>query len=163
MKIGVVSDTHLTDKTQELPKNMLDDFKSADMVIHAGDLVDFSVIERLKKVCPKVIAVYGNMDPFEVRSKLPKKEIINVGKFRIGVFHGYGASANLIDLLTGIFKNDKVDIVIFGHSHSGLNQEKDGVIFFNPGSPTDKIYAKDNTYGIIELNDKIELKLIKLN
>ena len=143
MKIGVVSDTHLTDKTQELPKNMLDDFKSADMVIHAGDLVDFSVIERLKKVCPKVIAVYGNMDPFEVRSKLPKKEIINVGKFRIGVFHGYGASANLIDLLTGIFKNDKVDIVIFGHSHSGLNQEKDGVIFFNPGSPTDKIYAKD--------------------
>ena len=162
MKIGVVSDTHLTDKTQELPKNMLDDFKSADMVIHAGDLVDFSVIERLKKVCPKVIAVYGNMDPFEVRSKLPKKEIINVGKFRIGVFHGYGASANLIDLLTGIFKNDKVDIVIFGHSHSGLNQEKDGVIFFNPGSPTDKIYAKDNTYGMIELNGKIELKLIKL-
>ena len=162
MKIGVLSDTHLTDKTQELPKNMLEDFKSADMVIHAGDLVDFSVIERLKKVCPKVIAVYGNMDPAEVRSKLPEKEIINAGKFRIGIFHGYGSPANLIDLLADIFKNDKVDIIIFGHSHSGLNQERNGVIFFNPGSPTDKIYAKDNSYGIIELNGKIELKLIKL-
>lgn len=162
MRIGVVSDTHLTDKTQELPKNMLEDFKGVDMVIHAGDLVDFSVVERLKKVCPKVIAVYGNMDPPEVRSRLAEKEIVNAGKFKIGVFHGYGAAANLIDLLTEVFKNDKVDIVIFGHSHSGLNHEKNGVIFFNPGSPTDKIYAEDNTYGIIELNDKIELKLIKL-
>ena len=162
MKIGVVSDTHLTDKTQELPKNMLDDFKSADMVIHAGDLVDFSVIERLKKVCPKVIAVYGNMDPFEVRSKLPKKEIINVGKFRIGVFHGYGASANLIDLLTGIFKNDKVDIVIFGHSHSAFNERRGDTLFLNPGSPTDQIFSKYNSYGIIEINDKIEARIVEL-
>lgn len=162
MRIGVISDTHLIDKTQELPQIMLEDFKSADMIIHAGDLVDLSVIEKLKKVCPQVIAVYGNMDPSEVRSKLPEKEIINAGKFRIGVFHGYGAPANLVDLLSGIFKNDKVDIVIFGHSHSGLNQEKNGVVFFNPGSPTDKIYAKSNSYGIIELNGKIELKLIKL-
>jgi len=162
VRIGVISDTHLIDKTQELPQIMLEDFKSADMIIHAGDLVDLSVIEKLKKVCPQVIAVYGNMDPSEVRSKLPEKEIINAGKFRIGVFHGYGAPANLVDLLSGIFKNDKVDIVIFGHSHSGLNQEKNGVVFFNPGSPTDKIYAKSNSYGIIELNGKIELKLIKL-
>ena len=61
-----------------------------------------------------------------------------------------------------IFKNDKVDIVIFGHSHFGLNQEKNGVIFFNLEALPDKVYAKDNTYGIIELNGKIELKLIKL-
>ena len=162
MKIGILSDTHLTDGSQELPQKMLEDFKNADMIIHAGDLVDYSVIDKLKKVCANVKAVYGNMDPPEVKSKLKELEIINAGRYRIGVYHGYGTPPNLIEQLSEIFKNDKIDIVIFGHSHSGLNQEKNGIIFFNPGSPTDKIYAKENTYGIIELNDKIELKLVKL-
>ncbi|MGA2774780.1 MAG: metallophosphoesterase family protein [Candidatus Omnitrophota bacterium] len=162
MKIGVLSDTHLTDKSQELPKKMLEDFKGADLIIHAGDLVDCSVIDKLKKVCPNVIAVCGNMDPAEVRNKFPEKQIVSAGKFRIGVYHGYGAAANLVEFLSEIFRNDSVDIVIFGHSHLGLNQEKNGIIFFNPGSPTDKVYAKENTYGIIELNNKIELKLVKL-
>ncbi|MFA5275783.1 MAG: metallophosphoesterase family protein [Candidatus Omnitrophota bacterium] len=162
MRIGVLSDTHLTDKSQELPRKMLEDFKGVDLIIHAGDLIDCSVIDKLKKVCPNVIAVCGNMDPAEVRNKLPEKQIVSAGKFKIGVYHGNGVAANLVELLSGVFRNDAVDIIIFGHSHSGMNQEKNGIIFFNPGSPTDKVYARENSYGIIELNDKIELKLVKL-
>jgi len=162
MKIGVLSDTHLSDKSQSLPKKMLDDFKGVDMIIHAGDLISLSVIEKLKKICPNVIAVSGNMDPEAVRKKFPEKQVISAGKFKIGIYHGNGAPANLVELMASVFKDEKVDIIIFGHSHYGYNEEKNGIFFFNPGSPTDKIYAKENSYGIIELNDKIELKLVKI-
>ena len=162
MRIGVISDTHITDKSQELPKKISEVFKGVDLIIHAGDLADLTVIEKLKKICPDVRAVWGNMDPQEVRTQLPEREIIKVNNHSIGLMHGRGAPANLIELLSSEFKNDPVDIVIFGHSHAGLNKSINGILYFNPGSPTDKVYAKENTVGIIEINGRIEAKLIKL-
>jgi len=47
-----------------------------------------------------------------------------------------------------------VDAIVFGHSHIAVNIVKDGVLFFNPGSPTDKIFSTANTYGILEVSDK---------
>ena len=56
-----------------------------------------------------------------------------------------------------------VDAIIFGHSHEPVNMVKNGVLFFNPGSPTDKIFAKANSYGILEITDKkIEGKILRL-
>lgn len=162
MRIGVIADTHIPDRAKEIPEKILEDFKKVDMVIHAGDLVDLSVIDELKSVCADVRAVWGNMDPHEVRARLPEKEIIQAGNYKIGLIHGYGSPAKLMELAAGIFKNDHVDIIIFGHAHSPVNEKKEGVIYFNPGSPTDKIYCPYNSYGIIEINDKIEAKIIKL-
>jgi predicted phosphodiesterase len=76
--------------------------------------------------------------------------------------HGIGAPVNLIDVTTEAFKNDRVDAIIFGHSHNGLNMVKNGILYFNPGSPTDKVYAKVNSVGIIEVNDKIEGRIIEI-
>ncbi|MCM8820062.1 MAG: metallophosphoesterase family protein, partial [Candidatus Omnitrophica bacterium] len=58
---------------------------------------------------------------------------------------------------------DEIDIFVFGHSHFPIDEEIDGKIFFNPGSPTDKIYAPYCSYGSLEINDKtIERRIIKL-
>jgi hypothetical protein len=162
MKIGIIADTHIPDRAKEIPKKILEDFKNTDMIIHAGDLVDLGVLGKLKAICKNVIAVWGNMDPYEVREKLPEKEIIKVGKYKIGVMHGYGVPGNLINLLTSVFKNETLDIIIFGHSHYSVNEKKAGILFFNPGSPTDKIFSPYNSYGIIEINDEIKAKIIKL-
>ena len=162
IRIGVISDTHISDRGIDFPPEILNEFKKADMVIHAGDLVELSVLDKLKSVCKKVYAVWGNMDPDEVRKKLLAKEIIEVGARRIGLMHGYGAPARLVELLTEEFKNDKVDISIFGHSHEPFNEIKGGILFFNPGSPTDKVFSPYNSYGIIEVNDKIEAKIVKI-
>lgn len=162
MKIGVLSDTHIVDKAEELPEEMLKDFESCDIVIHAGDLIDLCVLDKLRSVCPEVKAVSGNMDTSEVRAKLPEKQIIPVLKYAIGVMHGYGPATNLLEVAYETFKKEKVDIVIFGHSHSPFNQRKGGVLYFNPGSPTDKIFAQYNSYGIIEINDKIEAKIVRV-
>jgi len=162
MRIGVISDTHIPDRALDIPKEILENFKKVDMVIHAGDFVDASVLEKLKSVCKNVLAVWGNMDPPELRKKIPEKEIFEVGKFRIGITHGYGSPSKLIDLMKEIFKADNVDLVIFGHAHVGYNEKKGKVLYFNPGSATDKVFAPYNSYGIIEINDKIEAKIVKI-
>jgi putative phosphoesterase len=162
VKIGVISDTHIPNAADSLPKKILEDFKGVDLIVHAGDLVDMSVLEKLKSVCKNVKAVRGNMDSYEVRKKLPEKEVFTVGRHRIALMHGFGAPGNLITVLAEAFKEEKPDLIIFGHSHSACNEEKDGILFFNPGSPTDKVFAQYNSYGIIEINDKIEARIIRI-
>ena len=60
------------------------------------------------------------------------------------------------------FKNDKVDAIVFGHSHQPLVMRQGGVLFFNPGSPTDDIFAPYKSVGILEIHDTIEGRIIKL-
>lgn len=161
MLIGVLSDTHIPEAAEDLPQRIYKDFLSVDLIIHAGDIVDLDTLRRLKKL--KVVeAVYGNMDYPEVRKILKQKEIINVGGFKIGIFHGCGSPSGLVELVKREFKNEKVDCIVFGHSHNPLNTVDDGVLFFNPGSSTDKIFAPYNSYGILEVKDKIEGKIVKI-
>lgn len=162
MKIGVISDTHIPEAAGELPKVIRERFKEMGMILHAGDLLDLSLLEELKSICRDVRAVSGNMDRQEVKEKLPRKEIIKIGKFTIGLMHGWGNPKNLMDLANSVFKNDGVDVIIFGHSHSPLNEKHGNILYFNPGSPTDKIFAPCNSFGIIEITDKIEAKIIKI-
>lgn len=163
MKIGVISDTHYTAKSPGMPKAVLEGLKGVDMIIHAGDLTSLKVLEELRKICPNVKSVYGNMDPPEVRVALAEKEIIQADNLRLGVYHGYGGADSLIDVLDEFFKDDKPDIIIFGHSHTAFSRKIGGVLYFNPGSPTDKIFAPYNSYGIIEIKDSgIKARIVRI-
>jgi len=150
MKIGVISDTHVSINSYKLPSKLLNGLKGSDLIIHAGDLLDLCVLEGLKKIT-KVEAVYGNMDPLKVRAVLQDKRILNIGGKKLCLMHGYGNPDNLITLLKNEFSAEKPDIVVFGHSHTPLNKYIDGVLFFNPGSPTDTMFAPYRSYGIIEI------------
>ena len=98
LKIGVVSDTHIS-RSEELPKELLTAFAGVDLILHAGDLVSLAVLEGLKKIAPEVCAVWGNMDPPDVKQALPEKRIIQAKQFRIGLIHGSGAPFNLPETL----------------------------------------------------------------
>jgi putative phosphoesterase len=160
MKILVLSDTHIPKAAQDLPPEIYDAIKGVDMILHAGDFADRDTYDRLASL-KEMKAVAGNMDSIGVRSILNPKEVVRVGKFRIGIIHGYGAPNELMKTVQKEF--EKVDAIVFGHSHKPVNVVKDGVLFFNPGSPTDTIFAEFNSYGIIEVTDKkIEGKIIRL-
>lgn len=161
MRIGVISDTHIPKAADWLPEAVCEDLKRADLILHAGDLTEIEVLEKLKTLAP-VKAVFGNMDDAVVQKALPKKEIITAGRFRIGLIHGWGPPIGLMQRVGKEFYNAKVDIIIYGHSHVPKNERQNGIIFFNPGSPTDKIFTRENYYGIIELNDEIKIELIRL-
>lgn len=160
MRIGVISDTHIPRAAPDIPKEVYNEFKKVDLILHAGDLLKLRVLDKLKKLAP-VKAVYGNMDEREVRLNLPEKELVNINNnFKIGLIHGRGAPFNLINTVRNEF--DKVDAIVFGHSHSPVNEVRDGILFFNPGSPTDKIFAPYNSFGILEVNQTIKGRIIRL-
>jgi len=161
LKIGVISDTHIANKNEHIPGIILDVFKQVDMVLHAGDIVDLQAIDELKSVCPNVIAVAGNMDQEAVRRKYPAKQILELSGYKVGLMHGSGAPLNLVELLKGAFKDDNPDIIIFGHSHKPMNEFICKVLFFNPGSATD-LTAECNSYGLIELDQGINARIIKI-
>ncbi len=161
MIIGVIADTHIPDRALDLPAQVLEAFSKVDMIIHAGDFASKSVLSKLKTLAP-VKAVHGNMDPLEIVDMLPRKEIVKAGSYAIGIFHGSGHPGGIIEQLKTEFKNDKVDIIIFGHSHTPMNERRGKVLYFNPGSPTDTVFSPFRSFGIIELGDKISARIIKL-
>lgn len=162
MKIGVLSDTHIPINDCQLPKAVTDALKSCDIIVHAGDFVDKCVIESLANIS-KLEAVYGNMDSNDIKSVLPEKKILTLANKKICLFHGYGNPDKLVDILKTMFVQEKPDIIIFGHSHVPMNKYIEGILFFNPGSATDTVYAPYRSYGIIEIkNNTIEAAIHKL-
>jgi len=161
MKIGVISDTHIPTHANHLPAKVLDSLKTMDMILHAGDLVELNVLGELKSICNNVKAVCGNMDTIQVRDVLPKKEVIVIGKHKIGLTHGRGSATHIIESVTETFRTDGVDIIVFGHSHHALNEKIESILYFNPGSLTDTVFAPFNSYGILEINDQVQARIVK--
>ncbi|MBF0123681.1 MAG: metallophosphoesterase family protein [Candidatus Omnitrophica bacterium] len=150
MRLLAISDTH----SQDIPKLLQEEIQKADMIVHVGDFCDIDLLTRLKK-SKEVKAVYGNMDGLELRQALPRQAIFKCEDVTIGLVHGEGAPEKLQERVAHMFKDQKVDAIIFGHSHTAMNKVINGVLFFNPGSPTDVIRAPYLSYGILEVQGKI--------
>ena len=164
MKILVVADTHIPASAKVIPPIIMQEAQSSDICLHAGDLTQLSIYQQLSKIV-KTYAVYGNMDDSVVRKNLPQKEIIKADSYTIGLTHGAGAPKRIFSYLDNIFKDEKdtIDIFVFGHTHKPLDIEKEGKIYFNPGSCTDIVFAPYNSYGIIEIEDKtIKRSILKI-
>ncbi len=159
MIIGVLSDTH----SLNIPTSLIERFKSVDLIIHAGDICDLQTLKMLNKIAPTK-AVQGNMDEPAVKKILPLKEIIVCGNVRIGVTHGHiGELRDALKNAMFSFKNDKMDVVIFGHSHQAFNEKVGPTVYFNPGSPNDMVRAKFFSYGLISIEaGKIKAEIVKI-
>jgi hypothetical protein len=161
MRILVLSDTHIPRMAKEMPKAVYEEAKKCDLILHAGDLTENKLLEKLNKI-KRTIAVCGNMDSPDLSASLKKKEVIELKGHKIGLTHGWGAPDGMIERIYGEFKDDGVDCIVFGHSHHALNESFKDVLFLNPGSPTDKVFAKFNSYGIIEISKKIKAEIVKI-
>ena len=160
MKIGIISDTHIPVSASAIPGKVIEYFSGTDLILHTGDFVDLAVLEELKRISC-VEAVHGNMDPPEVKQILPRKKTIQVGSFKIGLIHGSGSPLGLMERIAEEFSGERLDAIVFGHSHSPYQQIVDSVLFFNPGSPTDGLDSV-NTFGLIEIADRITARIIEL-
>lgn len=148
MRIGVVADTH----SQKLPLQMLKDFQGVDLIVHAGDFCSLKDLEVLSDI-KELKGVYGNMDDAAIIKRLPRRQIFPLGLFQIGLFHGEGPPKTILKVVQEEFRDDRVDVVIFGHSHQPLNQRIHNVLYFNPGSPTDRVNAPYRSYGLLTITD----------
>ncbi|MDD5439647.1 MAG: metallophosphoesterase family protein [Candidatus Omnitrophica bacterium] len=161
MKIGVLADTHIPKAAPDLPAAIYNDFKAVDLILHAGDITEVTVIRALEKLAP-VKAVYGNMDMMDIRALYPKKNIITVDNVRIGLIHGFGPPNSVFKMVRTEF-DSAIDVIVFGHTHIPYNEKKGGTLLLNPGSPTDKVFAPYNSYGILEItNGAVIGRIVKI-
>jgi len=161
MRILVLSDTHVSSGMGRLPGKVYDALKDADLVIHAGDIVTMDVIDELAAEAP-VEAVSGNMDGFDVSGKLPGKRVVLADGYRIGVTHGAGPVSSIERRVMDIFRDDNVDCIVFGHSHAALVKHVDGILLVNPGSPTDRHWARFNSFAVIETKPELRADIIEV-
>lgn len=158
MKIGVISDTHMPKKAKNLPKKLLEGLMDVDAIIHAGDWVTMDVYHQLKQIA-QVNGVYGNVDSIEVQQYFKEKMVLEVNGHKIGIVHGHiGKKKTTPERALEAFQDEKVDVIIFGHSHIPYHKIHNDTILFNPGSPTDKRFQPQFSYGIIELKESIDIK-----
>ncbi|MBZ4324403.1 metallophosphoesterase family protein [Streptomyces huiliensis] len=145
MELLLMSDTHLPKRAKALPPELLDLVPRADVVIHAGDWVDAATLDLLEARSRRLVAVYGNNDGPELRSRLPEVAYAELGGLRLGVVHETGAAQGRERRCAERFPD--LDVLVFGHSHIPWDSTAaDRLRLLNPGSPTDRRRRPHCTY-----------------
>jgi len=159
LRITVLSDTHMPRKAKQLPDKVLKSIERTDAIIHAGDFMDITVLEYLRASTNYFQGVAGNNDGYDIYAELGQKKIIELNGYRIGIIHGDGYHGTTLQIVKHAFANEMVDVVIFGHSHKAYQEWDNGVLYFNPGSPTDKRRSPRFSFGEINLGQQITAKI----
>jgi putative phosphoesterase len=120
-QVGVISDTHGL-----LREEALDALRGSDLILHAGDIGSPEVIRALERIAP-VRAVRGNNDRDEWGRSLPLTDVVELGEHLVYLLHDI-ADLDLDPAAAGFAA------VICGHSHKPRIEEREGVIYLNPGS-----------------------------
>jgi putative phosphoesterase len=136
--IGLISDTHGL-----LREEALRALKGSDLIIHAGDVGNREIIDKLKSIAP-VFAVRGNVDTEPWASALPETEVVVAGAATIFVLHDVHA-LDLNPAAAGF------QIVVSGHSHKPDRTERDGVLYVNPGSAGPRRFQLPVTIARLDL------------
>ncbi len=123
-RIGVVSDTHYH-RFNDAPLSLLNRLKCYDLVLHLGDFVSPEVVEYFRG-CNNFYGVAGNHDPQTVKKVLPDGRYRGNGK-KAGTFTRVLAPAFLLSPALARFSKDKVDAIVYGHTHIKRNERKDDI------------------------------------
>ena len=148
MLVGVVADSHVGERVARLPDGTLEALEGVDLILHAGDITELAVLDRLEQVAP-VAAVQGDHDR-EAGIVLPRLRVVRAAGWRIGLVHGDRSRA--LELVAGglsltlgrpcllgfhramIRRFGSVDCLVHGHLHLPICRRVDGVLCFSPGA-----------------------------
>jgi putative phosphoesterase len=151
VRVGIISDTHGL-----LRAEVVKVFSGVKLIYHAGDIDTPEVLNGLKRIAP-VVAVRGNMDRGGWADQLHTSDLVQIEGVRIYILHNLEQLG--LDPYTG-----QVDVIVNGHTHLPLIQEKNGLLYFNPGSAG---YRRNNAFiavGILTIdNGRLHPEIIKLN
>ena len=147
MRIAILSDTHGLLRPQ-----VMECLKKADVILHGGDINRPGIVEELRKIAPLYL-VRGNNDK-EWAEAIPHDLTVTLGGVNFYMVHN---KKEVPAELAG------VDAVVFGHSHKYLQEEKDGVLWLNPGSCGPRRFHQEITMMMAEASDgKIMVEKITL-
>lgn len=149
--LGVISDTHGL-----LRPEALEALQDSSLILHAGDIGRPQVLETLREIAP-VRAIRGNNDTDRWAMKLPEREIITVGEVQIYMLH----DVKELDIDP---QRAGHDVVISGHSHKPMIEERDGVLFLNPGAAGPRRFSLPVSVARLAITDgRATARIIELD
>ena len=144
----VIADTHMPRRARTLPEGLIPHLRRADLILHAGDLMDPTLLEELSAYAP-TRAVRGNLDPPE--AGLPETLEFDFGGARVAMIHDSGPKKGRRGRMRRRFPGAR--IVVFGHSHIPWLEDEDGLLLLNPGSPTDRRRQPEHTFALLRVDE----------
>ncbi|MEO8672970.1 MAG: metallophosphoesterase family protein [Tahibacter sp.] len=139
-RVGLISDTHGL-----LRAEATDFLRGSDIIVHAGDICDSSVLEQLAELAP-LTAVRGNNDHGPWANDLQEKELLRVGEVLVYVIHDL-SEIDIDPMVAG------VRVVVSGHSHRPSIQDRNEVLFVNPGSAGPRRFKLPVSVGELIVTD----------
>lgn len=148
--IGLISDTHGLLRPQAL-----DALRGSDAILHAGDIGDPMILDRLAEIAP-VTAVRGNNDMAAWARHIPETATVTIGGVACHILHDLGL-LDIDPVAAGI------QVVMSGHSHRPLAKRENGVLFINPGSAGPRRFTLPIAVGRLRIdNGAVTEELIDL-
>lgn len=159
MHLLLIADTHVPRRARDLPAPLWDEVARADVVIHAGDWVDVTLLDALQTRAAQLIACWGNNDGAQIRARLPERADATLGGVRFTVVHETGAAAGREQRMSTRYPG--TDVLVFGHSHIPWDTAAaTGLRLLNPGSPTDRRREPHCTYMTATASDGVLSDLV---
>jgi uncharacterized protein len=136
-RLLILADTHVPKRARELPPVLWDAVDAADVVVHAGDWVDITLLDELEKRATRLVGVRGNNDGPDFTDRLPLVARVEIDGLRLGVVHETGDAKGRERRCDEAYAD--LDALVFGHSHIPWDTVTPGGLrLLNPGSPTDR-------------------------
>jgi len=145
-RIGLVSDTHMPERCPALPAALDDALRGVDLLLHAGDVGELWVLDRLSAIAP-VVAVHGNDDTADAQRELPYQQALVVAGQRIVLAHAHypdraqelearrnDAWGPKLERRAALGQRADASIVVFGHTHVPMALQHGEVLLVNPGA-----------------------------
>jgi uncharacterized protein len=154
----VIADTHIPRRAKALPEGLIPHLERADLALHAGDLMDPTLLDELAAYAP-VKAVRGNLDP--PHPDLPETLEFELGGAKIAMIHDSGPKKGRRARLRRRFPD--VRVIVFGHSHIPFLEDEGGLMLLNPGSPTDRRRQPHRTFALLHMEeDRVSAEIVAL-
>jgi putative phosphoesterase len=136
-RVLLIADTHVPKRARDLPAALWREIEVADVVLHAGDWVDVSLLDEVEARARRLVGVHGNNDHGALRERLPELALAQIGGVRFGVVDETGPKAGRERRCATLFPD--LVVLVFGHSHIPWDTTAEtGLRLLNPGSPTDR-------------------------
>ncbi len=149
--VGILSDTHGL-----LRPEVEAELAGCDRILHAGDVGDVGVLDRLSRIAP-VTAVRGNMDYGAWSHVLPVNDMVAIDGVYFYLLH------DLYHLDLDPAAAD-IQLVVSGHTHRSHLYGKDGVTYLNPGSAGHRRGQRPVSVAIVSIdNDQAHPRIIEID
>ena len=142
MKIGLIADTHGLLRPEALAA-----LQCVDQLIHAGDIGGPQILAVLERIAPLSV-VRGNNDDDAWADGIAERQTLRFGAVSLYVLHD-------LKQLAINPKAEGIDVVIAGHSHKPLHEERDGVLYLNPGSAGPRRFKLPISVGLLHIEDDV--------